>query len=224
MARYEIEIKSLLGALEHVEALKARMRASDASYTLTAQNSQLNHYFEGGEVGELVRICRDFFDAEKQEKLDSMVARGKNFSVRTREKDGEVLLVLKASIDDTSSANGISRLEFEEAVPVTLAELDQKVLDAGFVYQAKWSRDREEYVYKGCNVCIDRNAGYGYLAEFEKIVEEEEDALRAREELVALMEELGVQELAQERLERMFAHYNQNWAEYYGTDRVFVIE
>lgn len=224
MARYEIEIKSLLGALEHAEALKARMRASDASYTLTAQNSQLNHYFEGGEVGELVRICRDFFDAEKQEKLDSMVARGKNFSVRTREKDGEVLLVLKASIDDTSSANGISRLEFEEAVPVTLAELDQKVLDAGFVYQAKWSRDREEYVYKRCNVCIDRNAGYGYLAEFEKIVEEEEDALRAREELVALMEELGVQELAQERLERMFAHYNQNWAEYYGTDRVFVIE
>jgi hypothetical protein len=30
--------------------------------------------------------------------------------------------------------------------------------------------------------------------------------------------------LAQERLERMFAHYNQNWPEYYGTTKVFIIE
>jgi len=224
MARYEIEIKSLLGALEHAEALKERMRAADPSCAVTAQNSQLNHYFEGGDVEELVRMCRDLFDIEKQETLDVMVARGKNFSVRTREKDGEVFLVLKASIDDTSSANGIARLEFEEGVPLTLADLDQKVLDAGFRYQAKWSRDREEYIYKGCNVCIDRNAGYGYLAEFEKIVEEEEDAESARRELVALMEEVGARELTQGRLERMFAHYNQNWPEYYGTDKVFVIE
>jgi len=224
MARYEIEIKSLLGALEHAEALKEQMRKRDPLCALTSQNSQLNHYFEGGNVAELVRTCRDFFDSEKQEKLDTMVMRGKEFSVRTREKDGEVLLVLKASIDDTTSANGIARLEFEEAVGLTLAELDQKVLDAGFRYQAKWSRDREEYAYKGCNVCIDRNAGYGYLAEFEKIVEEEGDAQLARAELEALMEELGARELAQERLARMFAHYNQNWPEYYGTDKVFVIE
>ena len=224
MAHYEIEIKSLLGALERAEALKERMKLLDPLCTLTSQNTQLNHYFEGGDVLVLVAACRDLFNKGAQEKLDRMVSKGKNFSVRTREKDGEVLLVLKASIDEGSSENGVSRLEFEERMPLTLTELDQKVLDAGFVYQAKWSREREEYSYKNCNVCIDRNAGYGYLAEFEKIVENESAAQEAREELGLLMDELEVWELSQERLGRMFQFYNQNWPEYYGTDKVFVIE
>lgn len=224
MAQYEIEIKSLLGALEHAEALKNRMRTNDPDFALTSSNKQLNHYFEGGDVSALMRTCADLFVREAQEKLALIVAKGTNFSVRTREKDDEVLLVLKASIDSDSSANGVSRMEFEERVSLSLAELDQKVLDAGFEYQAKWSREREEYVYKGCTVCLDKNAGYGYLAEFEKIVAEEVEAEEARAELDALMRELGVEELPQERLERMFAHYNQNWPEYYGTDKVFVIE
>jgi hypothetical protein len=38
------------------------------------------------------------------------------------------------------------------------------------------------------------------------------------------MQELGVDELAQDRLARMFAHYNQNWPDYYGTDKTFTIE
>lgn len=224
MAHYEIEIKSLLGALEHAEALKERMRKNDPAFTFTARNSQLNHYFEGGDVAQLVLECRGFFDPLAQEKLDLMATYGKNISVRTRQKNGEAFLVLKASIDTDSSANGIARLEFEERVPLSLSELDERVQDAGFVYQAKWSRDREEYVYKNCTVCIDRNAGYGYLVEFEKIVEREEEASAARAELYALMEELRVEELAQERLERMFQFYNQHWSEYYGTDKVFVIE
>ena len=45
-----------------------------------------------------------------------------------------------------------------------------------------------------------------------------------RDELVSLMEELGVEELPQDRLERMFQHYNENWRDYYGTDKTFVIE
>jgi hypothetical protein len=38
------------------------------------------------------------------------------------------------------------------------------------------------------------------------------------------MAELGVEELLQDRLERMFAHYNEHWQEYYGTDRTFIIQ
>jgi hypothetical protein len=38
------------------------------------------------------------------------------------------------------------------------------------------------------------------------------------------MAKLGVEELPQDRLERMFAHYNAHWPEYYGTEKVFVIE
>jgi len=38
------------------------------------------------------------------------------------------------------------------------------------------------------------------------------------------MQELGVEELSQDRLERMFSHYNSNWPDYYGTERTFIIE
>ena len=113
--------------------------------------------------------------------------------------------------------------EFAEPVALTLDELDELILGAGFAYEAKWSREREEYTYKGANVCIDKNAGYGYLAEFEKVVPHDEAIAAIRSELDLLMKELGVEELLQDRLERMFAHYNEHWPEYYGTDRTFVI-
>jgi hypothetical protein len=38
------------------------------------------------------------------------------------------------------------------------------------------------------------------------------------------MAELGLDELPQERLARMFEFYNQNWSEYYGTDKTFNID
>ncbi len=37
------------------------------------------------------------------------------------------------------------------------------------------------------------------------------------------MNKLKCEELAQDRLERMFEHYNKNWPEYYGTEKVFLI-
>ena len=118
----------------------------------------------------------------------------------------------------------MKRMEFEEPVNISLDELDKLVLSAGYEYQAKWSREREEYEYKGANVCLDCNAGYGYLAEFEKIVHDEALADKVREEIDVIMAELDVVELSQERLARMFDFYNQNWPDYYGTDRTFTIE
>ena len=171
MAHYEVEIKSLLGDIDKALELQKRMRYLDPDTKLTSKNKQLNHYFEGGSVETLVESVQGFFAVEERDKLSLMLAKGKNFSVRTRQRDDEVLLVLKASVDEGTSSNTISRLEFEEAVPVSLSELDQLVLDSGFRYQAKWSREREEYLCRGFNVCLDRNAGYGYLAEFEKIIE-----------------------------------------------------
>jgi adenylate cyclase class IV len=146
------------------------------------------------------------------------------FSIRTRQRNDEVLFVIKASIDEGTSANSVKRMEFEEVVPVSLDELDALLLAAGFIYQAKWSREREEYAYKGASVSLDKNAGYGYLAEFEKITHDETDAETVRLELDALMQELEVVELDQDRLARMFDHYNRNWPEYYGTDKVFLVE
>lgn len=226
MNTFEIEIKSLLGEAVKAEELKQKMCALDPDCRLTGSNKQLNHYFTAGDMDELAKKASLHLTDEQLKKLSQIVTTGKDFSVRTRQKDSQVLLVVKASVDQGSSANTVSRLEFEEPVDLTLDELDQILLDSGFEYQAKWSREREEYAYKGANVCIDKNAGYGYLAEFEKVLTGEDEAAlaSARAEIESVMRELEVEELPQDRLERMFAHYNQNWPDYYGTDKVFVIE
>jgi predicted adenylyl cyclase CyaB len=226
MNTFEIEIKSLLGEKKNAEALKQRMCELDPNCQLSGSNKQLNHYFEGGDMEELLKAASLHLANDQIKKLSHIVNEGSSFSVRTRQKDEQVLLVVKASLDEGTSANTVSRLEFEEEVDISLEELDNLLLEAGFKYQAKWSREREEYNYKGVNVCLDKNAGYGYLAEFEKVLEGEDDSAiaSARADIEALMAELEVSELPQDRLERMFAHYNQNWPEYYGTDRVFIIE
>lgn len=224
MAHYEIEIKSLLGEKANAEALKAKMCELDPATACVSTNKQLNHYFDGGDVDQLFEKKKELFSEEQQAKFKKIVQEGSDFSVRTRQKDDEVLLVIKASLDGGTSANTVSRLEFEEPVDLTLEALDQLLIDSGFTYQAKWSREREEYAYKGAMVCIDRNAGYGHLAEFEKVVAHGEAVDGVRAELEALMAELGVAELPQDRLARMFAHYNEHWADYYGTDKTFLIE
>lgn len=244
MQSYEVEIKSLLGSAERADEVRRAMKEVDPSCTMASKNKQLNHYFNGGTLQKLYDATASVLSDAARSKLQDFAKKAKDFSVRTRltasnaqagEKDGTVLLVVKASIDDTTSANGIARMEFEEPVcvrdprtgrnvPATLDELDSLVLSAGFEYEAKWSREREEYVCRGTNVTLDKNAGYGWLAEFERVVSSEAEAAEAQKAVRDLMQELKVAELTQERLGRMFAYYNENWPEYYGTDRIFVIE
>ncbi|RJR14422.1 CYTH domain-containing protein [Candidatus Parcubacteria bacterium] len=224
MQTYEIEVKSLLGNESRAEEIRQAMRSVDRSCTLKSKNKQLNHYFEGGDLAKLAEVVDLYLGETAREKFNDIVKRGKGFSVRTRDKDGEVFIVVKASVDDTTSENGIARIEFEEKVRATLEELDKLVLLAGFKYQAKWSREREEYECLGTNVTLDKNAGYGWLAEFERIVTDPKEVDAASKEIRSLMARLGVTELPQDRLERMFAYYNEHWMEYYGTDKVFVVE
>jgi adenylate cyclase class IV len=223
--QYEIEIKSLLGSKENADAFKKKLIDSAYRTDLVGANKQLNHYFVGGDLALLCDKVAPLIASEHHERLRKILTEGHDHSIRTRQKDNDVLFVVKASIDDTTSANGIARMEFEEQVSCTLDELDQILLDAGLTYQAKWSREREEFTCgDDVHVCIDRNAGYGYLVEFERVVSEDEDVDAVQSQLRALMDEFGAEELAQDRLERMFAHYNSNWQDYYGTENVFVIE
>ncbi|HUD02739.1 MAG TPA: CYTH domain-containing protein [Candidatus Paceibacterota bacterium] len=223
MQTFEVEVKSLLGSEENAQILRERMKQVDSATTLTSRNKQLNHYFSSAEPQQIIAAVEQYFSGEHTEKLYDIFEKGKEFSIRTRDKDGKVLLVVKASVDNTTSSNGITRMEFEEEVPLTLDELDQVLLSAGCVYQAKWSREREEYLCRGVAVTLDKNAGYGWLAEFERVVKDERELEAARKEVRALMEQCGVQELQQDRLERMFAFYNAHWGEYYGTEKVFTI-
>lgn len=224
MQTYEVEIKSLLGSPENAASLKDAMLKLDPSCELVSQNKQLNHYFEGGTLQKLAEVIAPHISGVGEIKLEDLANRAKEFSVRTRDKNGAVYFIVKASVGADSSANGVARIEFEEKIELPLEDLDKTILSAGFKYQAKWSREREEYFCNGVNVTLDKNAGYGYLAEFERVVNDPAKVDAARAEVKALMGELGVEELPQDRLERMFAHYNQNWEQYYGTDKIFTIQ
>lgn len=228
---YEIEIKCLLGNRENAERLEAQMKKLDPKFRKVGSHKQLNHYFEG--KGDWEAVAKTIGEEDARKNFLVVAREAKDFSLRTREADGKVLLVFKAVIDDTTSANGTARREFEHEVDMPLAALDKAFLAASFSYQAKWSRERTEYQFTDAgsagtaettNVTIDKNAGYGYLAEFEKIETDPARADAAKAELRALIKRLGFEELNQARLERMFAYYNAHWPEYYGTEKIFVIE
>ncbi len=220
--RYEIEIKCLLGSHDDAGKLEERMKEIDPGLEFIGTHRQLNHYFEGN--GDFKAIAKALKDEVIADEFLSLAERAKDISLRTRDADGTVLLVLKASIDDTTSANGTARREFEEEVGMALDELDRIILDAGFTCQSKWSRERTEYRFSGVNVTVDRNAGYGWLAEFESIEEDPSRADDAKAKLRELIQSVGLAELGQDRLARMFAYYNAHWPEYYGTEKVFTIE
>lgn len=222
---YEVEVKALLGSHENAENLKLAMVRVDPATKLVSTSKQLNHYFEGGNLLALAEsVAYRCLSPDKCLHFEDVAKKAKTFSVRSRQKDNAVFFIVKAAVDDTTSENGISRIEFEENVTIPLDSLDSLILGSGFSYQAKWSREREEYLCKGVTVCLDRNAGYGWLAEFEKIVDEEDKIPSAREDVRSLMKELDIKELPQERLERMFKHYNEHWQEYYGTEKTFTVE
>ncbi len=224
MSHFEIEIKSLLGEKAKAEALVEKMKVLDPNLKIVSENTQLNHYFVGGDIHKLYEKVEPLYIDEQHEKFKMIAEKGSNFSVRTRQKNDEVLLVIKASLDGGSSSNSVSRLEFEEPIALSLTELDSLVLLSGYNYEAKWSRERVEYAYKDINVCLDKNAGYGYLAEFETVTDDEASLSAVKANLEKLMSELGAEELPQERLARMFAFYNENWDDYYGTDKTFNLE
>ena len=221
---YEIEIKSLLGSRENAEKLKERMRTHDPNLRELGRHRQLNHYFVGGNLASLHVAVAGHISTQGAGNFLSVIPRAKDFSLRTRDADGKIILVLKIAVDDTTSANGTGRLEFETPLPgFTLDQLDQLILSCGFSYQAKWSREREEYECDSAHVTIDRNAGYGYLAEFEIVASDANEIEGTKARLRDLMRAVGAEELDAARLERMFAFYNTHWAEYYGTEKVFTI-
>jgi predicted adenylyl cyclase CyaB len=221
---YEVEIKALLQSQENAKALLERMKQNDPALVSKGSHKQLNHYFQSGDLARLYERVSPFLTEEQQKRFNDIKERAKTFSVRTRWADGKVILVIKASVDDTTSSNGTARIEFETELGLSLEELDKLILDSGFKYQAKWSRERTDYTYKNTSVSIDKNAGYGYLAEFESIESDASLLDAAKERLRKMMSELEVDELSQDRLERMFSYYNENWPDYYGTDKIFNIE
>jgi predicted adenylyl cyclase CyaB len=225
MKNYEVEIKSLLGSKENADKLKSDLVKNFPKMSLVGKGKQLNHYFNTPKNFDgLRKNILPLIPADKLDSFLSILSHGHKMSIRTRDADGRVIFVVKASLGDDTSSNGVKRIEFEIPVNKSLAELDQLLIDSGCTYQAKWSREREEYGNEDLHVCIDKNAGYGYLAEFEKVINDESKLEQTRNDLLSVMASVEAVELAQDRLERMFAYYNANWPDYYGTDKTFTVQ
>ena len=225
MHSYEIEIKVLLGNLESKEKFMKAVEINFPAYAHSYTESQKNHYFQWGNLLHLLGVFREYISWGEAQSLHTLARDAKTFSVRTRGTKEETILVVKATVNDESSLNGTARIEWEvDLAPMTLEMMDEKVLAAGFQYQAKWSRSRDEYrLDRDTALCIDKNAWYGYLAEFERVITDESKITETRHELLRMIRSLGYDELDQDRLARMFDFYNKNWRDYYGTEKVFTV-
>ena len=227
MNNYEVEIKVLLTSKENRDKFKEKLSHKLMWLKFLWKNSQLNHYFMWWNFDKLKENVFWLLPEDKQESFENILKVSWKHSFRTRYLNWDSILVIKLAINNTaSSSNWVSRLEWEHVFKKTeIDELDKKLLDSDFEYQAKWSREREEYSSKNnITITIDKNAWYGYLSEFEMVVNSKEDAKKAEESIRKLLWELEVEELPQDRLARMFAHYNKNWKDYYGTDKFFIID
>lgn len=222
-APIEVEVKTLLQTKPNVERLLAQLQQHDPAFTLEQNQMQLNHYFVGESLTSLKLVMQKIATNEQIRTFEQIVDHAQGFSVRTRQANDTVLFIIKATVDDTSSENGTARTEFEIEVDHTLDELDRMILDNGFSYQAKWSRERQMYRYKQFSVSIDKNAGYGYLAEFERVVSHDDNFEVVKGEIRDELDRFGLEELSQDRLQRMFEYYNEHWDRYYGTDDTFTV-
>lgn len=225
MNNTELEIKCLLGTQANADAflIKLEKHGVDTN-TLVKPERQLNHYFSGGNVLDIYNKVSSQMPMKDAEALHHLCMYGRNHSVRTRSilPGDQTILVMKSSNNTDTATHSVTRLEFEYTFPgMTLEELDRILLDLGWEYLSKWSRIRTWYHVRDIDICLDQNAGYGYVAEFETVLAPGEDAIAAEARIRGLMDQLGVYELDQAKLEQMFAHYNQNWPDYYGSDRTF---
>ncbi|MBI2616903.1 hypothetical protein HYW55_02100 [Candidatus Gottesmanbacteria bacterium] len=222
--QFEIEVKVLLGSKNAVDTCLAKLRKRDPHFLIHKRSSQLNHYFLSGNVEKLLTALSPFLKRNTKKELSEILKGVTNYSLRTRWEDGKTTLVAKASTHGKDSVHDLKRREFETILPLSIEELDKLLLSSGFSYQSKWSRVRNTYSYKDLTVCIDKNAGYGYLAEFEKVIYNEKDVEKAKKAILAELTDLDLEELPNDRLNRMFSYYNAHWQEYYQTEVTFIVE
>jgi len=221
--QYEIEIKSLLPDQKAADELIERVTRKDSTIELVSEQHQLNHYFKEGDLASLIETMKDHLSTKQLDLIRDIAARAVHINVRARLRNDTVLLIVKGSLDDASAAHSHQRMEFEEPVDMPIDELDELILSSGWQLEAKWQADRKIYRALGLTIDMVKTPGYGYLVEFERVVSDDTARDEAHSQVIAVMKSLNAEELANDRLERMFAYYNEHWQEYYGTDKAFTV-
>lgn len=146
MSQYEVEVKVLLGTPANATQFLDSLQKKDSSLHQTHYEKQLNHYFINGDFTALLGNLQPYLTDEDYHKLFDIIHVSGKHSVRTRYTDNRSILVVKVSLDSASSTHSTIRRECEidfPALPET--QLDGVLLNSGFAFQAKWSRERDEY-------------------------------------------------------------------------------
>ena len=145
--QYEIEVKALLGDQEASKNLLKKLADKDANFKQFDEQSQLNHYFIGGSIDNLVKSAKPYLALEKLDVLNEIAKKSTSISVRSRQKNGKTFLVVKGSLDSTSAVHSHRRIEFEEPIDLDIAVLDELIISAGYDHEAKWSAERKMYTF-----------------------------------------------------------------------------
>jgi len=216
----EVEVKALIEDQDMVPEI--RRKISDLGGKYVDSQTQKNFYYHRPDKDSLLKLSQRF---QQVNEISDVLEKAQSISLRLRKiDDNECLLVAKIALDEDGAANGVSRIEVEKNLEFeSIEELDEIFQDLGLSVQSKWSRKRDTYKLRGATVTIDYNAGYGYVCEVEKVVSADLDQEKIENELRTILHDLGLEEIDGERLNRMFHHYNQNWEDYYGSERVFRI-
>ena len=90
--------------------------------------------------------------------------------------------------------------------------LEKMFLALGYKVQIKWFRKRHNFKWQGIDVAIDYTKGYGYIIEFEKLVEENEKE-KALEFLKGKFNLLNIPLTSREEFNQKFNYYKENWKE-----------
>lgn len=91
--------------------------------------------------------------------------------------------------------------------------LEQMFLSLGYNIQIKWFRKRNNFKWQDIDVAVDSTKGYGYIIEFEKLVEENE-----KEKTLEFLKEkfniLNISMTSREEFDQKFNYYKEHWKEF----------
>jgi adenylate cyclase class IV len=214
--QYEVEIRCLIPDPDR------EIQNLGLTIDKTAEYNQLNDYYVDGDIHQLAQNVQPVITKAQAKTLAEIIKNHNTFSVRARQNNDEVFFIVKAT-NGTSANHGVQRAEFEVPVAQTLDQLKDIITASGYTVQARWMAHRTLYrISNGITLNSYFCAGYGYGAEFELVVEAGQQA-NAETRVRDFAEQLGLEPVDPALMERMFAHYNAHWQEYYGTKKVFTL-
>jgi adenylate cyclase class 2 len=109
-------------------------------------------------------------------------------AVRLREQNGKAYLTYKGKKLDTKSK---TRKEVEVGVS-DRSKTEDILLSLGFRKTLDVVKTRSIYHYRGVEICLDRIEGLGEFVELESMADNTADIPRKRDELIALLRDLGI--------------------------------